>query len=655
MYKKFLPVLTAVCCLLASPAFAAEPPKDATPSTKAVHAEFLKKLPFADRQDYEDAQKGFIAAMPVSTIKDASGKVVWELGPFDFLKADTCPDTINPSLWRIAQLNLYNGLFKVTDGIYQVRGLDLANMTIIEGETGIIVIDPLTSVETAEVGLELYYTHLDPEKKRPVKAVIYTHSHVDHFGGVAGVTTEEDTKNGKVQIIAPEGFLQEAVSENVFAGTAMFRRANYTYGIALPKGPRGNVDAGLGKTVSSGTTSLFAPTDTIKNTGDKRTVDGIDIEFQMAPGTEAPAEMLMYFPQFKTLCAAEDATHTLHNLYTIRGAKVRDANKWWRTLDLTLALFGDKAEIVLAQHHWPKWGNENIRDFLTVQRDGYKYLHDQTLHYANMGYTPIEIAEIVTFPDAIASQWHMRDYYGTVNHDVKAVYQMYLGWYDGNPANLHPLPPVEAGKRYVDMMGGADATIKKAREYFDKGDYRFVSEVMKHVVFADPDNQEARNLLADSLEQQGYQAESGTWRPAFLSGAYELRNGVMPTLLAAASPDIVRAMTGEMLLEFLGVRLDAAKAAGKNIIVNLNLTDTGERFAVALSNSTLLFRPDVTAEKADAELTMPQRAFVALSMAGKDVAEVAKMPGVTIANPEKAKELFDMFVDFPVAFNIVTP
>lgn len=653
MYSRLLCAIL-VLSVMASMGRAVDSPKPATDATKAVNAAFLKYLPFSDRQDYEDAKKGFIAAME-GPIKDASGKVVWDLAPFGFLKSDTVPDTVNPSLWRMGQLNMNNGLFKVTDGIYQIRGFDLSNMTIVEGKTGIIIIDPLLSAEPAKAGLELYYKHVDPEKKRPVVAVMYTHSHVDHFGGVGGVTTKEDVDSGKVAILAPEGFLEEAASENVFAGTIMSRRATYMYGSSLGKGPQGNIDAGLGKTTSTGTVTLFPPTDIIKKTGDKRTIDGVEIEFQMAAGTEAPAEMLIYFPAFKALCAAEDACHTLHNLYTVRGAKVRDANKWWKSLDAALVLFGDRAEVLFIQHHWPRWGIENIKSYLTIQRNAYKYIHDQTLHMANLGYNSVEIGEMIKLPDAIAKQWFMRDYYGTLNHDAKAVYQMYLGWYDGNPSNLHPLPPVEVGKRYVDMMGGTEATIHKAREYFAKGDYRFVSEVMKHVVFSDPNNQEAKNLLADSLEQQGYQAESGSWRPPFLTAAHELRNGLVQTGVSTGSGDVISAMSGEMLLAYLGVKLDAKKADGKKMIVNLILTDTKEKFTIFLENSVLVYRSGVLADKPDTELSLPKSAFIALSMAGKDLDEVAKMPGVSITAPEKVKELSAMFINFPSVFGLVTP
>lgn len=483
-------------------------PKDATDITKQVNAAVLNHLPFADKTDLENANSGFIATLPDVTIKNEKGQVVWTLDPYKFLEGAEAPATVNPSLWRQAQLNMTNGLFKVTDRIYQIRGFDLSVMSIIEGDTGIIIVDPLTSTETAKAGLDLYYQH---RPKKPVVAVMYTHSHIDHYGGVRGVISEEDVNSGKVKILAPEGFLEEAVSENVYAGNAMSRRALYMYGALLPRGVNGQVDGGLGKTASIGTVTLIPPTDIIKTTGEKRVVDGVEMEFQMAPGTEAPAEMLTYFPQFKALLAAEDATHTLHNLYTLRGAQVRDASKWWKALNEAIERYGAGTEVVFASHHWPTWGNENVIPYLESQRDLYKYIHDQSLRLLNSGYTMTEVAEIMTLPESLSQKWFNRDYYGSVNHDSKAVYQRYLGWYDSNPANLHALPPDEASKKYVEYMGGPAAVTEKAKKSFAEGDYRWVAMVMNNVVFADPTNKEARDLQADALEQLGYQTEDATW------------------------------------------------------------------------------------------------------------------------------------------------
>ena len=577
--------------------------KPATDATARANAAVLQQLPFQDRRDFDAARRGFIGTLDTTEIRDAKGNVVWALAPYDFLKPETAPATVNPSLWRQARLNLHHGLFQVTDRIYQVRGFDIANMTIIEGESGLIVIDPLTATETARAGLELYFRH---RPKKPVVAVIYTHSHGDHFGGVKGVISEDDVKAGRVRVLAPDGFMEEAVSENVFAGTAMSRRAQYMYGINLPRSATGQVDAGLGKAVAHGTLTLIPPTDLIHKTGETRTIDGVQIEFLMAPGTEAPAEMLMYFPQWKALCAAEDATHNLHNLYTIRGAQVRDANQWWRALDETIDRFGARTEVLFAQHHWPTWGRQDIVTYLGKQRDGYKYIHDQSLRLANLGYVPAEIAERVKLPSSLASEWHLRDYYGTVSHNAKAVYQRYLGWYDANPANLNPLPPEEAGKRYVEFMGGAARVLEQARTAYARGEYRWVAEVVKHVVFADPSNQAARQLEADALEQLGYQAESSTWRNAYLSGAAELRSGPPRTGRRAGSPDVLRAMTDTMFLDYLAISLNGDRAAGKTLALNWVQPDTGKRFALTVENGVFRYKADAQHAAPQAMLTMPR-------------------------------------------------
>ncbi|KAB2835385.1 MAG: MBL fold metallo-hydrolase [Candidatus Dadabacteria bacterium] len=629
-------------------------PKDATEETKNANAAVLQRLPFSDKTDFENANKGFIATLPDLTIKDENVNIVYTLVPYSFLQGAEAPATVNPSLWRQAQLNMTNGPFKVTDRIYQIRGFDLSNMSIIEGDTGLIIVDPLISTETAKAGLDLYYQH---RPKKPVVAVIYTHSHVDHYGGVKGVVNEADVNGGKVKILAPDGFLEEAVSENVYAGNAMSRRAIYMYGALLPKGVDGQVDGGLGKTGSMGTVTLIPPTDLIKTTGEKRTVDGVEMEFQMAPGTEAPAEMLTYFPQFKALLAAEDATHTLHNLYTLRGAQVRDASKWWKTLNETIKLYGPRTEVVFASHHWPTWGNENVIPYLKSQRDLYKYIHDQSLRLLNSGYTMTEIGEMMTLPANLDQKWYNRGYYGTVNHDSKAVYQRYLGWYDSNPANLWALPPEEAAKMYVEYMGGADAVIKKAKESFAAGDYRWVAMVMNNVVFADPDNKEARDLQADALEQLGYQAESGPWRNEYLVGAYELRNG-LPDVAGTqtASPDTIRAMTMEMLLDYMGMRIDGPKAAGKSIKMNWVLPDTSQKYAVELENSVLIYSAGEQLSDADGTLTLPRASMDNIMLGQTTLAKEIENGNAKVdGSQEKLNELLGLIVDFPFWFNIVTP
>ncbi|SEI43209.1 alkyl/aryl-sulfatase [Pseudomonas sp. NFR16] len=646
------PLLALAIGLNSGLALAQVEPKDASEQTRQANAAVLKELPFTDKQDFEDAKKGFIETLVPMTIKDAKGETSWDLTSYDFIKGEA-PDTVNPSLWRIAELNLNNGLFKVTDRVYQIRGFDLSNMTIVETDNGLIVIDPLVTTEVAKAGLDLYYKN---RPKKPVVAVIYTHSHADHYGGVKGVVSEEDVKSGKVKVIAPEGFLEEAVSENVLAGNAMSRRTLYQYGALLPRSARGQLDAGLGKTTSFGTFTLIPPTDTITKTGETRNIDGVDLEFQMAPGTEAPSEMLIWFPQFKMLNTAEDATHTLHNLYTLRGAQVRNAANWWKTLNQAINTHGDQVEVVIAQHHWPMWGQQRIVNFIADQRDMFKYIHDQSLNLANKGFTMTEIAEQLQLPDSTGKQWHNRGYYGSVNHDAKAIYQRYLGWYDSNPANLHPLPPAEAGKKYVEFMGGADAIITKAKASIAQGDYRWAAEVLKHVVFADPGNQEARNLQADAFEQLGYQTENPTWRNEYLMGAYELRNGVPKVPgISTSSADMVAAMSPDLLLDYLGVRINGPKAIGKHLLLNWKQPD-GANYAVELRNGVVIYSAGKVFDKPDATLTVDKLGFAGLMMGGltldKEVdAGKAKVEG----DAGKVNELLALLDTFPTMFDIVTP
>nr|WP_322032053.1 alkyl sulfatase dimerization domain-containing protein [Paraburkholderia sp. J76] len=650
--KLITPLAVIPLCLGA--AFAADGTKDATPSTQQANADLLKTLPMSDRQDYEDAQRGFIATLPNISVKGPDGKVVWTLDGYQFLQTQNAPATVNPSLWRNAQLNMNNGLYKVTDGIYQIRGFDLSDMTIVETDHGVIVIDPLISAEVAKAGLDLYYQH---RPKKPVVAVIYTHSHVDHYGGVKGVVNEADVKAGKVKIYAPEGFLEEAVSENVFAGNAMSRRAIYMYGSLLPRDAKGQVDGGLGKTTSNGTVTLIPPTDIIHKTGERHTIDGLEVVFQMAPGTEAPAEMLFYFPKYKALCAAEDATHTLHNLYTLRGAQVRDANKWWQALDTTIDMFGPQVQVVFASHHWPMWENARINDYLAKQRDTYKFVHDQSLRLLNMGYTMDEIGDMVKLPPSLDKEWYNHGYYGTVVHDAKAVYQRYMGWYSGNPADLHPLPPVDTAKRTMDFMGGVPAVITKARDAYGKGDYRWVAQVMNLAVYADPNNQEAKNLEADALEQLGYQSEAGPWRDVYLMGAYELRNGI-PKIPAVqtASPDTIRAMTPEMALEFLSMHIDGDKADGKKISVNWIFPDLHKEYAVHLENSVLIYNEGKQDPSPDVTLTMPKSSLdnIMLHQTNLDK-EVQAGRAKVDGDRGKISELLSLTDSFNPLFPIVTP
>ncbi len=576
--------------LAKSPVTTVPSPAAAEPATVEQNARVLQELPFSDRQDYEDAERGFIATVPDLTVKHASGLVTWTLTGFEFLLQTAPPTTVNPSLWRLAQLNMNNGLFKVVDGVYQIRGFDLSNMTIVEGEDGIIVIDPLSVKETAKAAIDFYYAQ---RGTRPVKAVIYSHTHSDHYGGVRGVITDADVAAG-TQVLAPVGFLEAAVSENVFAGVAMARRTSYVYGGMLPRGERGLVDDGLGKAFPLGTATLIAPTDIVSASDLTRTIDGVDLQFYLVSGTEAPAEMTIYLPQSRVLDSAEIACPLLHNVLTLRGAQVRDPKRWATNLSSVIAMYGDKTDVLIAQHHWPRWGKEDATRLLADQRDLYEYINDQTLNLANKGYTPTEIAEMIELPESLSQAWYVRGYYGTLSHDVKAVYQRYLGWYDGVPADLDPLPTADAARKYVEYMGGPDAVMAKARKDFKAGEYRWVAQVMNQVVFAYPDDAKARYLEAAALEQLGYQAESATWRNIYLCGAQELRKGYkVPSFGGAFTPDTIRAMTTPLVFDYWGVCLNAQKAAGVTMVIDWTFTDTGEQFALNLSNSALTYRTRV--------------------------------------------------------------
>ena len=652
--KKSIMKLIVMSLALSISLYAAEEPKDASSFTKEKNAQVLKDLPFSDTQDFTDAKKGFIATTPELIIKNDKGEVVWDMKSYEYQMGTGVPVTVNPSLWRVAQINSLNGLFQVTDKVYQIRGFDISNMTIIEGTKGLIIIDPMISAETAKAGLDLYYKN---RPQKPISAVIYSHSHVDHYGGVKGIVDEKDVKSGKVKVLAPSGFLEEAVKENVYAGNAMSRRSFYQYGSMLPRNPKGHVDTGLGKTVSSGgNVTLIPPTDIIKTTGEKRTIDGVQIEFLMAPNTEAPAEMLMYFPQFKLLNTAEDATHTLHNLYTLRGAQVRDAENWWKVLDEAVARYGDKTDVVIAQHHWPKWGNKEIVSYLSNQRDAYKYLNDQTLRLINKGYTMNEIAENLKLPQNLDQDWALRGYYGSVSHDIKAIYQRYLGWYDSNPANLNPLPPEESAKKYVEYMGGSAAVMKKAREAYNKGDYRWAAEVMNKVVFAEPNNTAAKNLQADILEQLGYQSENGTWRNEYLMGAYELRNGTPKITATTASPDTLNAMTPDMILDYFGMHIIGDKANGKKMVINWEEPNLKEKYVISLENSALVYRKVNSFGNADLSMTIPKESL--LGIAGNATTldkEIQDGRAKVTGDTSKFNELLETFDSFTPDFNIVTP
>lgn len=649
--------LAGVCStsLISLPVLAQEGAKDATAQTKSANDVLYGQLPFTDKTDFMNAHKGFIAPLPSELIKGKQGNVVWDPQQYAFIKeGEKAPDTVNPSLWRQSQLINIGGLFQVTDGVYQIRNLDLSNMTIMEGKEGITVIDPLVSAETAKVGMDLYYKN---RGKRPVVAVIYTHSHVDHYGGVRGVIDEADVKSGKVKVYAPAGFMKEAVSENIMAGNAMSRRASYMYGNLLKPDAKGQVGAGLGTTTSAGTVTLIEPTNYITHTGQKEVIDGLTYDFMMAPGSEAPSEMLWYVEEKGMIEAAEDVTHTLHNTYSLRGAKIRDPLAWSKYINDVIGRWGGKANIIIAQHHWPTWGNENVVKLMKSQRDMYRYINDQTLRMANQGLTRDEIAANFKLPSGLEKSWASRGYYGSVSHDVKATYVFYLGWFNGNPATLNELPPVDAAKKYVDYMGGADAIMQKAKTDYAQGNYRWVAQVTNNIVFADPSNREARNLEADALEQMGYQAESGPWRNFYLTGAQELRNGVVKGATPnTASPDTVKAMSPEMFFDYLAVHINGEKAANAQAVFNVDLGADGGKYKLELENGVLNHSADTQASNADASITLNRATLNKIILKEESLKQAEEKGDVQISgNHAKLDEFLGYLDSFDFWFNMVTP
>ena len=630
-----------------------ELPKAASAPVIAQHEATLKALPFADTRDFDDAARGFLGTIENARVTSTQGRVVWSLEPYGFLSEEKAPATVDPSLWRQSRLNMHHGLFEVVPGVYQVRGLDIANMTLIEGDKGVIVVDTLTSIEGARAAMELYFQH---RGKKPVAAVIFTHTHTDHWGGARGVLDDAMLAAG-VPIIAPNFFMEHAVSENIIAGPAMLRRAQYQFGPFLAKGVRGQVDCGLGKTMAAGGVALLRPTDLIIATGDKRVIDGVEFEFQMAPNSEAPAEMHFFIPRYKLLNLAENCTHNFHNLLPFRGADVRDALAWSKYLGEALQMWGGKAEAMCGQHHWPVWGKERIDTMIRQQRDLYKYAHDQTIRLMNHGLNAAEIAETIRLPQSLEGAWHGRGYYGHIRHNVKAIYQKYLGWYDANPVNLDALPPIAAGKKYVEYMGGADAILKRATADFAKGEFRFVAQAVSHLVFAEPDNQAARALLADTFEQLGYAAESSTWRNAYLFGAQELRQGMPKTPPRSPMPrETLAALRTEQLWDVLGVRLNGPKAEGKRIVLNWSFTDTGETFVLNLENSALTYVKGAQAVDAHASFTL------ARSVLDEVIAKLTTFPEAVGAGkvkvsgePLRLGELMMLMDEFPRMFEIVEP
>jgi alkyl sulfatase BDS1-like metallo-beta-lactamase superfamily hydrolase len=640
--------------------------KDASGITIDRNAALAQGLNWNDQESFENASRGFLATWDPLTVTNSEGDEIWTLVPYLPPIGTQTPDsapppTVNPSLWRQAQLNSFNGLFEVCEGIYQIRAFDMSNMTIIEGRTGLIIIDPLISVECAQSALKLYRDNRPSAAGLEVTAVIYTHSHIDHFGGVEGIMPLDPAKRAAVEIYAPQGFLEHAVSENVYAGCAMGRRAQYMYGPILSKDDKGQVDTGLGKGQSTGSVSLYPPTVDITQTGDEFDIAGVRVVFHMTPGSEAPAEMDFYFPDFKAFCAAENATHNMHNIQTLRGANVRDALKWSKYLGEALELFGREAEVLFASHHWPIWGQANVANFLGRQRDMYRYLNDQTLRMLNKGYTGIELAEVFEMPASLAADWSCRGYYGSVSHNSKAVYDKYMGWFDGDPSNLHRLTPEDAAHRYVRLMGGPEAVIEAAREAGEAGEYRWAAELIRHVVFDRTCTDQAiqsraRDLQADVLEQMGYQAECATWRNFFLAGAKELRSGIQPPGPKPSSPTMIAAMTTAMIFDALATKLIGPWVGERPISMNWIFIDPVDPFLVRVQNGALTYVEGKLDQNADVTLMLSRDTLNRLMAGLISLQEAIGKKLIDISGRRAALLRFFCLLDSDdPAFPIVTP
>ena len=628
--------------------------QDAKPSsdvTIAAQRNVAAQLPVEDGRDFDFADRGFIGTLSDPVITDRDGKPVWNLGAYDWMTDGKSPDTVNPSLWRHMGLLRKHGLYALADNIWQVRGFDLSNMTIIKGQTGWIIIDPLTSRDTAAAALKLVNEKLGA---RPVTAVVYSHSHGDHFGGVRGIINEADVKAGKVAIIAPEHFLAETASENVMAGPAMIRRATFQMGTNLTPGPQGTMGSGIGRGIGGGDITLIPPTIDIRKTGELREVDGVTLEFQMVPHTEAPAEMNVYMPASRTFLAAEIATCTLHNILTPRGSKVRDTLSWSGFLNEAVNLYGDRSDIIASSHCWPRFGQAEVKGWLSGQRDNYRYLHDQTVRMMNKGMTQAEIAEVLKAPPAIANQWFNKGYYGTYSHNSKAIYQYYLGWYDAVPANLNPHPPEVRAAKMVAALGGAKKVLAEAKKAMKAGDYRWSSDLLNQLVFAEPKNVEGRALLADSYEQQGYQSESAIWRNMFLTGANELRVG-MKAGINTQSIDMISAIPTGLLLDSVSTRLDPNVIGNDALALNFVISDRKETARVTVGNSVMFNEMGQLHAAPTVTVTGPRQLFLALLFLKMPAAQL-QAAGLKIEGDRAAIEKLQAALDpMPGAFNIVEP
>lgn len=626
--------------------------KPAHHATLQAHARVKEELDFSDGRDFDDARRGFLGTLPDAHFPTRAGGVAWSMRDYAFIEGES-PDTVNPSLWRMARLNAIHGLFEVTARVYQVRGFCLANVTFVEGDAGVIVIDPLTFEEHARAALELYRAH---RGERPVTAVIYTHSHRDHYGGVRGVISPEEVRERRVPVIGPVGFVEEAFSESILAGVPMRRRSLFQFGTSLEPGPMGHVDSGLGKAVGRGADGFIAPNMLIREPQERHVIDGVEIVFQLTPGTEAPAEMNFLFPGLRALNLAENACHTMHNLCPLRGAKTRDALAWARFLDEALDAYVPQVDVVLAQHHWPVWGRERITEFVAGQRDLYRYLHDQTLRLASHGLTPREIGEELLLPNRLSRQWFARGYYGAVAHNVSAIYTHYLGPYDGNPANLNPLPPQAAGRKYVEYMGGAARVLERARKDFDAGEFRWVVEALNHVVFADPADMTARELAADAMEQLGYQAESATWRNAYLLAARELRRPAqaVPSGIPI-SPDVVALLPLRSFLEYLAIRVNGPKAQHLDLHIDWRVGDE-ECQRLTLSNGALNHLPGSHGQHADAVVRTERAQLAGLLQGPRELLRALDAGELDVRGDRAVFRAFVETLDeFDPMFNVVEP
>ena len=640
-------------------------PKPATAYTAEVNSAVYSMLDFADTSEYDNAVRGLIDAPEVLELTDAEGNVIWSQAAYSFLDDyEQAPDTVNPSLWENTRNNHAYGLFEVCPGIYQVRGYDMANLTVIKGDTGWIVFDCTMCSETAQAAMQLIEKNLG---SYPVKAVVISHSHADHFGGIGGVIAAEDVADaslpideqiasGKAPVIVPEGFAEHAISENIYAGKAMSRRANYQYGVLLTPSVTGKMAQGIGMGQSTGTVTYFAPTYEIRETGTKLTIDGVEMEFQMTPGTEAPAEMNTYFPQLKALWMAENCTGTLHNLYTLRGAAVRDGAAWAKYITEAITLYGDETEVVFQSHNWPHWGNEVAIEYLENSAAVYKFINDQTLTYLNQGYTSDEISNMIELPEALEKNWYTRQYYGTVAHNSKAVYQKYMGWYDANPVNLNPLTPTESAKKWVEYLGDVEVVLRMAKADFDKGEYQWVAEITNVIVFADPTNEAARLLCADALEQLGYQAESGPWRNAYLTAALELRYGNQGTNVGLQKGGgIVMQMTPAMIFDYMGILMDKEAMTDQDFTINVTLSDLKQQHVLHAKNGVLLVYENTRREDADVSITCPKNALLYILMNNVRALDGVPMEGNVELITLFAQSMNQVPVQGTVPFNIIEP